>query len=443
MISQILRKNKNNFYVLTGNFLEYFDLYMYVHLTHIIHKHYFIGGNQALLNAFTFANLYLFAPIGCIIFAYLGDTVGRKKVIVSTSILMAFCSSAIGILPTYHDIGAFAGVILITLRVFQGISLSGEPIAVLVYLVESTPHRYGPLTMAMISVTQSLGGAIALSVAYIAIDIWGEQIGWRAPFYLGVIFCFFSLWLRWHLAESKEYLEHTCKNEDYLIYKKMTILNFYRSLDLKSFNFFCLFGMCCASGVAFGIKYVYLGKFLIDNLGLTEHELLFHNLKFVLCEMALTLFSGFLVVGFDLNVKKFMIIRTLIFLCILPLLINMLRASPSVTIVMITQIALAVFFDRGIVSVSLLKVFPVIGRFSLAGIAMSSAKLFNFFMSGVVLNYISSFYSVTWLLVAMFPMTLIFLASVIFYIPYHSMDFSHLKKKTQLLGEMPVEEITP
>lgn len=441
MISHILKKNKNNFYVLTGNFLEFFDLYMYVHLAHIIHKHYFVGGNESLLNAFTFANVFLLAPIGCIFFAYLGDTVGRKRVIVSTSIAMAFCSSAIGILPTYHEIGAISGFILVILRVLQGLSLSGEPTAANLYLVESTPYRYAPLFIAMATAMECLGGAVALGIGYVAIHFWGEQ-AWRVPFYFGVLFCFFSLWLRWNLSESKDYLEYTSENKELLIRKrKKTVLEFYYSLEFKHRNFFCWIGVFCAYGTAFSISYVYLGHFLTNKLGLTEHALLLHNFQVALCEMGLALFWGFLVVRFDWDVKKFLIFRTLNFFCILPFIINILGTSPSITAVFISQVILVTFCDQSIIFASLLKVFPVIGRFSLMGIGWSCAQFLVFFISGILLNYISSYYSVTWLILMMVPMTLIFLMSIIFYIPYNKMDAYALERRRSD-RKMSAEEAT-
>lgn len=435
MISHIFKENRNNFYVLTGNFLEFFDLYMYIHLAHIIHKYYFVGMNQGFLNAFTFANFYLLAPIGCIVFAYLGDTIGRKKIIVSTSIVMAFCSSVIGLLPTYNDIGSLAGILLVILRVLQGISLSGEPTAANLYLVESTPYRYTPLFISMAAATECLGGAVALGVGYIAIDLWGEQ-AWRVPFYLGVFFCFFSLWLRWHLSESKDYLEYTSENKETLArQKKLTVLEFYQSLEFRHRNFFCWIGVFCAYGTAFSISYVYLGSYLINHLGLSEHDLLLHNFKVALCEMGMALFWGTLVVTLNLNVKKFLIFRTLNFLCVLPFVINILGASPSVTTIFVIQVLLVTFSEQSVIFASLLKVFPVIGRFSLMGIGWACAQFLIFGISGGVLNFMSSFYGISWMVAVMFVMSVIFLMAVVFYVPYDKVEPYRMKKRSPFSEE--------
>lgn len=413
------KKNNNSIYVLTGNFFEYFDLYMYVHLAHIINQYYFIETDTPLLNAFMFANRNLFPPLGCIIFAYLGDTIGRRKVIVSTSILMAFCSSTIGFLPTHEDIGAFAGVFLIFLRVLQGISLSGEPLAARVYLVESTPDRYGSLAMTLMSCVQFLGGTIALGLGYLAISIWGERVGWRVPFYCGSFFCFFSLWLRWHLAESKEFLDYTAHHKKkFAQKKKLGIVQFYASLQLKHPNVFCILGIACAGGFAFGCCYVYFGRYLTSQLGLTDHELLLHNFRVSLLEVSITLFSGILVVVFNLNIKKFVIIRTLILSCLVPFCIFILNNSPSLSAVFLTQIIIAVLFDRSLIYASLIKTFGVIGRFSLLGFALSVGKIIDFFLSGIVFNYVLHAYGMISLLTITFPMAFIFLISTIFHIPY-------------------------
>lgn len=433
MISSILKKNKNVFYVLTGNFLEYFDLFMYVHLAHIIHKYYFLDAKSPLLNAFTLANLYLFAPIGCIVFAYLGDTIGRKKIIVSTSIIMAFCSSTIGFLPTYQDIGPIAGVLLIALRILQGISLSGEPVAALVYLIESTPYRYGPLVMTLRSATEIFAAVLALGIGYITIDFLGERVGWRVPFYLSTVFCFFSLWLRWHLAESKEYLKYTSENK--VLFeerKKTTLFEFYRSLDFKHPNLLCLFGLSVTTGLVFVVSYVYLGKFLIKDLGLTEHDLLLHNLKLGLCEMASSLLVGFLVIHWNLNVKKFLLWRTGVLLCILPFFMSLLKTSPSIATVFMMQFIFNTCLDKTLIYVSLIKVFSVMGRFSLVGIVMSFAKLSSFFMSSIVFSYVFYSYNIMWLVGLMFPLALIFFFSLIFYVPYDKLTARTFKTRSQI-----------
>lgn len=330
-------KNKNNFYVITGNFLEFFDLFMYIHLAHIIQKYYFVGANEDLLTAFTFANLYLIAPIGCIIFAYLGDTLGHKKVIVSTSILMAFCSSMIGVIPTSHNIGAYAGIILIFVRVLQGISLSGEPLAAGLYLIESTPLRYAPLFVSLLRATECLGGAIALGISYTAIYFWGEP-AWRVPFYLGILFCFFSLWLRWNLAESKEYLQYTSEHQKrFKAQQKKGLWEFYSTLNFRHRNFICGIGLGGYTyGTAFSISYVYLGNFLMRQFGL----------------MAL---------------------------------------------------------------------------------GWACSRLFSFFMIGVVLNFIALPYNISWMVGIMILMTVIFLPSLIFYIPYNKQDDSFFDKSSSIL----------
>lgn len=442
MISDIFRKtHRNNFYVLTGDFLEFFDLYMYVHLAHIIHKHYFVGVNASLLNIFTFANLYFLAPIGCIIFAYLGDTVGRKKIIVSTSIVMAFCSTAIGLLPTYQDIGALAGVLLIALRILQGISLSGEPTAALLYLIESTPYRYAPLMVALDSATTCLGGMTALGVGYIAIDLWGEQ-AWRVPFYLGVFFCFFSIWLRWNLSESKEYLEYTSYNQELLVQKKkMTILEFYQSLHFRNRNFFCLMGMSCCYGTAFSISYIYLGNYLTSWLGVTEHGLLAHNFYVTLCEMLICLCEGFVVVKFNLPIRRYILFKTTLFLfCVLPAMVYVLNTAPSIAAVFLTQVALVSFSDTTVICTSVIKTFQIIGRFSLMGIASSCSKFLIFFNTGIVVNFVSASYSVVWTVAIMFIMSALFFAAVFFYTPFHKLPAFALEHPPSLPEEKPEQE---
>lgn len=204
-----------------GNAMEWFDFGLYAYLSVIISKNFFsaIEDDQIkLLFTFaTFAIAFLLRPIGGIVFGRIGDKYGRKIVLTTTIILMAFSTLMIGLLPTYDQIGVWAPVLLLVGRVMQGFSTGGEYAGAMVYIAESSPDNK----------RNSLGSGLEIGTlsGYIAASIFAgllfyflsdEQMmawGWRIPFILGLFLGLFGLYLRRHLDESPVF-ENEIQNHD-------------------------------------------------------------------------------------------------------------------------------------------------------------------------------------------------------------------------------------
>lgn len=120
-----------------GTFLEYFDLMLYVHLAVLLNELFFPKTDPktaALLSAFAFCSTYMLRPFGALFFGYIGDQLGRKVAIILSTFLMAVACFFMSILPTYEEIGIFASVAMITCRVLQSFSATGEVIGAEIYL---------------------------------------------------------------------------------------------------------------------------------------------------------------------------------------------------------------------------------------------------------------------------------------------------------------------
>jgi len=197
---------------LTGNILEWFDFAVYGYLTPILATQFFPATDQftsILLTYSVFAIGFLFRPLGAMIFGHIGDTWGRKSALVTSSLMMAIPTFCIGLLPNYEAIGLLAPALLITCRIFQGISIGGEFTGSIVYLVEQgTPGRKG-----FFSCWADIGCYIGMILGSICVALLHATLskenlasfGWRLPFLSGLLLSVLAVYIRSHLSETLEF----------------------------------------------------------------------------------------------------------------------------------------------------------------------------------------------------------------------------------------------
>ena len=177
-----------------GNAMEWFDFGLYSYLAVILGQNFFSSvENDQLKTIFTFATFaiaFLLRPVGGIIFGIIGDKYGRKVVLTTTIIMMAFSTLIIGLLPTYDQIGVWAPILLLLGRVLQGFSTGGEYAGAMVYVAESSPDRKRNTLGCGLEIG-TLSGYIAASVLsgllfFFLSDDQMATWGWRIPFILGL-----------------------------------------------------------------------------------------------------------------------------------------------------------------------------------------------------------------------------------------------------------------
>ena len=191
-----------------GNVLEWYDFAVFGYYAPIIGTLFFPSDSKyaALIKAYgVFAAGYMMRPIGGAIFGHMGDRVGRKKALQVSVLMMAIPTACLGLVPTYDRIGLAAPVILIVLRLIQGISVGGEFIGSMSFTTEIAPPNrrgfYGSLT------TLSAVGGVMLgsAVATVMQNLLGEESmlswGWRLPFLAGIVIGGFGLWMRKGMVE--------------------------------------------------------------------------------------------------------------------------------------------------------------------------------------------------------------------------------------------------
>jgi MFS family permease len=192
-----------------GTVFEWYDFYLYGSLAAIISKQFFSAVNPTA--AFIFALLAFAAgfavrPFGALVFGRLGDLVGRKYTFLITIVIMGLSTFIVGLLPSYASIGLAAPVILIALRLLQGLALGGEYGGAATYVAEhSSPGRRGYMT-SWIQTTATLGLFLSLLII-LGVRTWmGEEAfadwGWRIPFLVSIILLGVSVWIRLKLSET-------------------------------------------------------------------------------------------------------------------------------------------------------------------------------------------------------------------------------------------------
>jgi MFS family permease len=192
-----------------GTVFEWYDFYLYGSLAAIIAKQFFAGTdpNTAFIFALlAFAAGFLVRPFGAIVFGRLGDMVGRKYTFLVTILLMGASTFIVGLLPNYASIGIAAPIILITLRILQGLALGGEYGGAATYVAEHAPDGKRGAFTAWIQTTATLGLFLSLMVILATRTAIGEEAfadwGWRIPFLLSIFLLGISVWIRLSMNES-------------------------------------------------------------------------------------------------------------------------------------------------------------------------------------------------------------------------------------------------
>jgi MFS family permease len=196
-----------------GTVFEWYDFYLYAALVTIISKQFFSGVNET--TAFIFALLafaagFVVRPFGALLFGRVGDLAGRKYTFLITIVIMGLSTALVGVLPNYSRIGVAAPIVLISLRLLQGLALGGEYGGAATYVAEHAPaHKRGVYT-SWIQTTATLGFFLSLVVVLVCRSLFGSWFdvdGWRIPFLVSILLLAVSVYIRLQLSESPVFEE--------------------------------------------------------------------------------------------------------------------------------------------------------------------------------------------------------------------------------------------
>ena len=192
-----------------GTVFEWYDFYLYGTLAVIIGKQFFSNldpASQVIFSLLAFAAGFIVRPFGALVFGRLGDMIGRKYTFLVTILIMGLSTFIVGILPTYASIGVAAPIILIGLRMLQGLALGGEYGGAATYVAEHAPHGKRGAFTSWIQTTATMGLFLSLIVILGTRTLLGEEAfadwGWRIPFLVSILLLAVSVWIRLSMNES-------------------------------------------------------------------------------------------------------------------------------------------------------------------------------------------------------------------------------------------------
>ena len=251
-----------------GTVFEWYDFFLYGALATVLSKQFFAGVNDTTAFIFAlmaFAAGFLVRPFGALVFGRLGDMIGRKYTFLMTIVLMGLSTFAVGLLPTYASIGIAAPIMLVLLRMLQGLALGGEYGGAATYVAEhAAPGKRG-FNTSWIQSTATLGLLLSLLVVLGCRYLTGDQFevwGWRLPFLLSIVLLCISTWIRMSMHESPAFVKMKAEGKT----SKSPIRESFGKWENLKIVLIALFGINAGQAVTFYTAQFYVLFFLTQML---------------------------------------------------------------------------------------------------------------------------------------------------------------------------------
>lgn len=260
-----------------GNGLEWYDYALYGQLSFVFAEIFFPSNDPSIsliMTYLTFAVGFVFRPLGAVIFGRIGDRYGRKKALVASMMLMAGATGCLGLLPTYASIGIAAPILLVLIRIIQGLSLGGAFSGSMSYVVEHAPAdkraRMGSVTVLSLVVGFLMGSLVATLVSSAMSPEDFHDWGWRLPFFVGVLIGVVGYYIREHGEESPAYEEAKASGN----LSARPVRDAFTTYRVKMLEGFSMYLFVTIPFYAIAIYMIGYSK---AHLGLTQHEALLAN----------------------------------------------------------------------------------------------------------------------------------------------------------------------
>lgn len=260
-----------------GGALEFYDFVIYVIFAPIISQTFFPETDKfaALMSVYAvFAIGYLIRPLGGIVFSHFGDKYGRKKTFIFSVILMAVPTLLIGFLPTYQQIGIFSSILLIFLRLLQGLSIGGEIPGALTFTCEHVEPRSRALACGVIFSFLNFGIFLGSVMSLILTNLLSNEqllsFGWRIPFVFGGCLGIFSFYIRKQLSESPLFIAFKNTAEQTRVPFIEAISGYWRKI-LQGI------GLTCLGAVMINLIFLYMPTYLSTILAYSKEQATLFN----------------------------------------------------------------------------------------------------------------------------------------------------------------------
>ena len=251
-----------------GTVFEWYDFFLYGALATVLSKQFFAGVNDTTAFIFAlmaFAAGFLVRPFGALVFGRLGDMIGRKYTFLMTIVLMGLSTFAVGLLPTYASIGIAAPIMLVLLRMLQGLALGGEYGGAATYVAEHAPPGKRGFNTSWIQSTATLGLLLSLVVVLGCRYRTGDEFevwGWRLPFLLSIVLLCISTWIRMSMHESPAFVKMKAEGKS----SKSPIRESFGKWENLKIVLIALFGINAGQAVTFYTAQFYVLFFLTQML---------------------------------------------------------------------------------------------------------------------------------------------------------------------------------
>ena len=258
-----------------GTLIEWYDFYIFGSLATVLSTKFFPTDNPtaAFLNTLaTFAAGFVVRPFGALFFGKIGDVIGRKYTFMVTLMLMGGATFGIGLIPSYQSIGALAPILVLVLRLLQGLALGGEYGGAATYVAEHSPEHQRGFYTSWIQTTATLGLIISLGVIMLTRSVLSaeefDNYGWRIPFLISIVMVIGSIIVRKNMAESPLFEEAKASGN---VAKNPLKESFGNKLNLK-FVLLALFGATMGQGLVWYTGQFYAQTFLLKICHLEETQ---------------------------------------------------------------------------------------------------------------------------------------------------------------------------
>ena len=390
-----------------GTFLEYFDLFLYVHMSILVNDLFFPPVDtkaQSLLRAFAFCSSFLFRPLGALLFGYIGDKYGRKLTVRITTFTMAITCLIMANIPTYYQIGILATWVITICRILQGISCIGEIVDAQLFLTEATPLPSRFPVVGLINIFGTLGVLCALGIAALTTSY---GFNWRVAFWIGAGVAVIGSVARTNLRESPEFADARKRlkniairaNESIEKIKKKSFYN--QKVSTKTATAYFL--IMCAGPTFLYFAYFYSATIFKNVFHYQPHQILIHNLLlgvielfgFVILRTYLTTFLH------PLKILRFTWVVLFAFTLCLPWLMNHVT---TVWHLFFIQIFIVLFRLMDFPAAPIFfKNFPVFRRFSYASFLHGLAYAIIYMISSFGLIHLTEWCGYVGLWILMIP----------------------------------------
>ncbi|WP_339486245.1 MFS transporter [Pseudomonas sp. EL_65y_Pfl2_R95] len=258
-----------------GATIEWYDFFLYGVVAGIVFNHLYFPSDDPLISTMlaygTFAVGFLSRPIGGVIFGHFGDKIGRKSMLIMTMMIMGVATFLIGLVPTYDHIGIWAPIILLLLRVFQGIGLGGEWGGAVLMAFEYAPEKkrgfYASLPQIGLAIGLCLASGVVGLLSYFLTDAQFLEWGWRIAFLLSAGLVFVGTWIRLNVMESPEFAKVKAANAE-------AAIPFVDMMKRYPKNVLAGMGARYIDGVFFNVFGVFSLSYLTQTLNLPRSEAL-------------------------------------------------------------------------------------------------------------------------------------------------------------------------